>query len=126
MLCLWGSTTAAAIIGPAMLPTPTSWAPGLRCPRCKRRHRSWYAVACCRWERGLCWVNGDPPADGPCFACVSFCRGVHYGSEFITATLWSRLSEAEEAKHIIDVSACGGACNRQHVIFTMRSAAADK
>ena len=78
--------------------------PGAVCPDCGRRHRTWRAVATCRWRDGLVWVAGEPPASQPCFAVVSFCPS---GT---TVTLWADRQEAEKRKGLIDRLACGGRC----------------
>jgi hypothetical protein len=100
------------------------WAPGLRCRSCGRRHKTWHAVASCRWRKGLSWVQGDPPASGPCVACVSFCRGAHYGHEYVTVTLHATEAEALRRKAGIDSSGCGGSCTKKHRIFMMTPPAA--
>jgi hypothetical protein len=89
------------------------------CDTCGRSHRSWYSLASCRWRRGLLWVQGDPPAGGPCWALVSFCRHPGYRGPAITVTLWSDLAEAQASKACIDRLACGGSCSRQHRIFNL-------
>ena len=50
----------------ARLTEPDTYAPGVSCPDCHRRHRTWRAVTECRWKSGLEWVTGNPPASGPC------------------------------------------------------------
>jgi hypothetical protein len=27
------------------------WAPGVPCPRCGKRHKTWFRVASCRWHK---------------------------------------------------------------------------
>jgi hypothetical protein len=66
---------------------------------------------------------GHAPATGPCFASVSFCRHPGYRSDYITVKLFPTMAEALEAKESIDKGACGGACSRQHRVFTMHPAA---
>jgi hypothetical protein len=87
------------------------------CDTCGRTHRSWYNLATCRWRRGLLWVQGDPPAGGPCWAVVSYCG--RYGGPNITVTLWNSFDKALEAKRFIDELACGGCCSRRHRIFDL-------
>jgi hypothetical protein len=88
----------------ARLTDSETYAPGTPCPDCGRRHRTWRAVAECRWRDGLEWVTGNPPAGGACYAVVSiYPRGV-------TVTLWALPAEAERAKALIDRLACGGRC----------------
>jgi hypothetical protein len=87
-------------------------APFTRCPRCGRRHRSWYALAECLWPR-VAWVQGDPPARRPCFALVSNCSPAR------TVTLWPSLAAAEQSKAMIDRLACGGCCRRDHAIYLL-------
>lgn len=43
------------------------------CGYCGRRHRSWHAVAKCRWDRAV-WISGNPPPGGSCFAVASACH----------------------------------------------------
>jgi hypothetical protein len=85
-------------------------APGQPCPRCGRRHRSWYRVAHCVWPRSI-WIAGDPPWQGLCYALLSFCP------PGLTVTLWPTLAEAQGSKHEIDVTHCGSRCRRDHVIY---------
>jgi hypothetical protein len=97
---------------------PRDWAPpGATCPRCGRRHRTWYAGASCRWRLDLLWAQGDPPAGGPCFAVVSFCG--RYAGPHVTVTLWADRAAAQAAKALIDRLACGGRCSGQHYLYAM-------
>jgi hypothetical protein len=90
----------------------------VRCLRCGRAHRSWRAVAMCRWPRAL-WISGDPPISGPCYASVSDCPC--FRRVGLTAILYATRAEAEAAKRVIDATACGGGCSRQHrVVEVMR------
>jgi hypothetical protein len=68
------------------------------CETCGRSHRTWYNFAQCRFKRRLLWVSGNPPAGGPCFALVSFCRHPGYKGACNTVTLWADYGEALEAK----------------------------
>src|SRR5262245_10034673 len=90
----------------------------LDCPYCGRRHRSWYNFARCHFRRGLIWVQGDPPINGPCWATVSHCRKGRCSS-YLTVTLWETAAEAEQAKAGIDRWACGGGCCRHHRVYTL-------
>jgi hypothetical protein len=82
------------------------------CGRCRRRHRSWRAVAQCRWQKAL-WISGNPPFDGSsCYASVSDCPC--FRRVGLTAVLHATRAEAEAAKRLIDKYACGGGCSRQH------------
>jgi hypothetical protein len=101
---------------------PADWAPGMPCPRCGKRHQTWFRVASCRWHKGLCWVCGHAPATGPCFASVSFCRHPGYRSDYVTVMLFPAPEEAEAAKATIDRTGCGGACSRQHRLYEMHPA----
>jgi hypothetical protein len=76
-------------------------------------------VASCRWREGLAWVWGDPPADGPCHAVVSFCRTATSRGEYVTVTLWPTEAEALTSKAEIDRTGCGGSCTRNHRLVTM-------
>jgi hypothetical protein len=89
-------------------------APGQPCPRCARRHRSWYRVAHCVWPRSI-WIAGDPSWRGPCFALESFCP------PGLTVTLWESLAEAQESRHQIDTLHCGSRCRGDHVIYQLGS-----
>jgi hypothetical protein len=87
------------------------------CQRCGRTHRTWHVAAKCRWKKGLCWVAGNPPAKGPCFALVSYCHHPAYRSDYVTVTLWRTRPEAENSKRMIDGTGCGGSCSRRHYIY---------
>jgi hypothetical protein len=68
------------------------------CHGCGRAHRTWRALAKCRWRKAE-WVSGNGR-----FASVSYCpRG-------ITVQLYADRVEAEQAKAFIDRLACGGRC----------------
>jgi hypothetical protein len=86
------------------------------CRRCGRYHRSWRAVALCRWPRAE-WVAGAPAWRGPCYASVSLCPG--YGRAGVTAILYATAGEAHAAKSLIDRLACGGGCSRQHCVVAL-------
>jgi hypothetical protein len=86
-----------------------NYAPGLPCPDCGRRHKTWLAVARCHWREGLLWVNGNPPSHGDCYAVVSMCPHAGTGDN-VTVTLWENRQDAEKAKAMIDRTACGGRC----------------
>jgi hypothetical protein len=91
---------------------PSDWRPGRCCPGCTgTRHRSWRRVAGCRWRRA-CWIVGNPPAEGPCFALLAWCR-------VLTVTLWETWAEAEAALADIDRGRCGGQCHRDHEIVVL-------
>jgi hypothetical protein len=86
----------------------------IHCAWCGRSHRSWRALAACRWQRGLLWVQGNPPAGGGCWAVVSTC-----GASDVTVTLWSSQGEALAAKAAIDTTGCCGGCSGQHTLFDL-------
>jgi hypothetical protein len=90
--------------------------PGAICQTCGTKHRSWHAVASCRWRRA-CWIitNGNLDPGKPCYATLSFCGGPGQ----MTCMLWSDLSEAESGMRIIAKSGCGGRCTRQHRLIAM-------
>jgi len=73
---------------------------------CERRHRGYRTLARCMWRRAA-WVSGEGA-----FALVARC-GV------ITVSLWPTLAAAEESKRLIDATACGGRCTRQHEIIKL-------
>src|SRR5262245_54224974 len=93
----------------------------LNCPGCGRTHRTWYALARCRWRRGLAWVAGNPSADGPCYALVASCGHLvnRRVEPAITVTLWEDRAEAEARKRLIDGHGCGNRCSRQHQIYAL-------
>jgi hypothetical protein len=97
-----------------------TWAPpGRHCPSCGKRHRTWHAVARCRWRRGLTWCQGDPAPDAPCWAVVSRCP--HYRGPCTTVSLWPTMAQAESVKLELDETGCGAICWRLHDIHPMRS-----
>lgn len=73
---------------------------------CTRAHRTNQVFARCIWKWAH-WVAGEGQ-----FASVSRCRGT-------TVALYERLEHAEQAKRVIDSSACGGACSRRHEIVRL-------
>src|SRR5262245_15171911 len=93
-------------------PTLPASRPGTPCQDCGRRHRSWYAVAECRWRKAL-WIRGDPRPWGPCYAVVSEC------DPGCTVTLWPTVAEAESSKALIDRLACGGGCYKAHRLYQL-------
>jgi hypothetical protein len=88
-----------------------SWAPGLPCPRCRRRHQTWNTVVACRWP-GLDWVIGRVPPDAPCHAVLADCRRGR------TVTLWETLEKAEQTRRFLDIvhRRCPAG---DHHVFTM-------
>jgi hypothetical protein len=90
------------------------YAPGRICPRCWKRHRSWYAVARCRWKRHL-WVSGNPPVNRDAYATISDCGRVYPPTLSLrTIVLHPTREKAEAALDLINRVSCGGACSRQH------------
>ena len=68
------------------------------CPKCGKAHRTWYALANCRWPKAE-WIAGNGP-----WASLSLCpRG-------LTVELHDNRDEALTAKRVIDQTRCGGAC----------------
>jgi hypothetical protein len=98
-------------------PSDADWVLANECEWCGRHHRSWYTAARCRWRRGLCWVAGNPPTAGPCWALVSYCRHPTARGGVITVTLHESLESAEKSKRVIDRTGCGGSCRRDHEIY---------
>lgn len=78
------------------------------CARCGSRHRTWERLASCLL-RPLEWAYGDGP-----WASVSDCRGIR------TVQLYTTREAAENAKEMIDRTACGGRCIRNHYIRDLR------
>jgi hypothetical protein len=96
------------------------WRPGRYCPFCtNRRHRTWGAVAACRFRRNLLWVQGDPPADGPCYATVSRCRRRGYRGPWVTVKLHATRAAAEQSMKLIAAIGCGGGCYRGHELVVL-------
>jgi hypothetical protein len=85
-------------------PPGTASAP---CPNCGARHRTWRTLAECRWPKAI-WVYGNGR-----WASVSDCRPA------VTVELHPTRESAEQAKRIIDTTACGGRCSRQHLIVDL-------
>lgn len=73
---------------------------------CTRRHRTWRTAADCIWPRAE-WVTGDGP-----YALLAYCH-------VLTVTLWDDPDDAEHQKRIIDATACGHACSRNHEIIQL-------
>lgn len=78
-----------------------------RCRRCGRRHRSWRALAKCRWP-GAHWVGGEGP-----FASVSSCRPGD------SVELYATRQQAERARARIDEWGCCGGCTLLHRVVDL-------
>jgi hypothetical protein len=96
--------------------TTTTTAATPVCCRCGRRHKSWRAVALCRWPKAI-WIAGNPPFDGPCYASVSSCPGFRRSGP--TVILYRTEARAMEGKKLIDGLGCGGGCCRMHKVERM-------
>jgi hypothetical protein len=96
-----------------------------RCSRCgKRQHTSWYSYATCLFRKRLLWAQGDPPREGPAWACVSRCG--HYTTYIATTvTVWPTEAAALSAKAGIDRFACGGTCTRNHSVLFLGASLAE-
>jgi hypothetical protein len=70
-------------------------------------HRRYKTLAKCLWPRA-CWVAGEGP-----WATLAHCKA-------LTIQLHRTRERAEEAKRIIDSSACGGGCYGAHEIVRLR------
>lgn len=73
---------------------------------CESAHRTYRTMAKCVWRRAA-WIQGNGP-----YASVAYCR-------VTTVMLYATAAEAEEAKAIIDASACGGRCSRRHEVIQL-------
>jgi len=74
---------------------------------CNAKHRTYRTMAKCVWRRAA-WIMGDGE-----YASVAWC---HRGA---TVQLHATAGEAEQAKAIIDASACGGRCTRRHEVIRL-------
>jgi hypothetical protein len=90
--------------------------PFRRCYICRRRHRSWFALANCVFPRAA-WILGNPDPAGPCFAVVSNCPGG------VTVALYATREAAAAAKEAIDGFGCGGRCLGRHEVQQLGPAA---
>lgn len=82
-----------------------------RCPRCRRRHQTWNAVARCRWPRAE-WVHGAGP-----FATLAHCGG-------LTVMLHRIRAEAEQALRFLGQFGCSGRCHGRHELVELTGASA--
>lgn len=71
--------------------------------------KSWRTEARKRWGRKASSIDGDGQ-----FALLAWCR-------VLTVTLWQTRDEAEKEKKVIDETACGGYCTRNHEIVDLGS-----
>ena len=81
--------------------------PPAPCPRCGRRHRTADAWVQCRFGKPL-WTEGRGR-----YASVSLCHGD------VTVIFFSTREDAEQAKRVIDNTACGGCCRRRHFVMEL-------
>jgi hypothetical protein len=79
----------------------------IRCKFCRRQHRSYNAIARCKFKRAA-WVDGEGP-----WGLIAWCGEV-------TISLWETREEAEKAKQSIDQAGCGGRCTKDHTIWDFR------
>ena len=77
---------------------------------CTRRHGTYHVAAKCIWPRAV-WIIGEGR-----FALLAWCR-------VLTVTLHDNPTSAEEAKALIDHTACGGMCSRRHEIVEITDTA---
>lgn len=80
-------------------------APQLPCSDCGKMHRTFKAVAKCRWATHR--VTGDGP-----WASFSACAR--------TIKLFATRAEAEQMKAVIDSSTCGGRCTKRHWVTRLK------
>lgn len=64
---------------------------------CQRQHRSYRTLAKCMWPRAT-WISGHGP-----YATLARCRA-------LTVQLHSTITDALQAKRVMDASGCGGRC----------------
>lgn len=91
--------------------------PQLPCSDCGKMHRTFKTVAKCRWPSAH-WVTGNGP-----WASFSACGSGRYDSA-LTIMLFKTRAEADQAKAIIDSSACGGRCTKRHWVTRLKEAGA--
>lgn len=85
-----------------------------RCRRCGAQHRTWHALAKCRFCRsGHDWTAGNAR-----YASVAFCP------RCVTVFMYPTLQEALDAKAAIDAGGCGGMCHRNHKVFDLAAGGA--
>jgi hypothetical protein len=70
-------------------------------------------MAKCIWPRAA-WIIGDGA-----FASVSYCGRAAYRGRYVTVELHRTAGGALAAKGIIDATACGGHCTRQHAVVEL-------
>jgi hypothetical protein len=88
--------------------------PGERCRGCQVKHKTWLAVACCRWRVTRWPIMGCPPPDGLCYVMLAECGGPP------AVSLWPSLEEAERAFGRIAAAGCGPGCQRdRHGLFVL-------
>jgi hypothetical protein len=73
---------------------------------CRRTHTSYYQLAKCIWRRSE-WVAGNGP-----FATLAHCR-------VLTVQLHTTEDAARRALALIDATACGGRCYRDHQLVRL-------
>jgi len=74
--------------------------------RCGREHRSHRALANCLWPRAA-WIAGTGR-----YALLAHC-------DVLTIQLHRTMRAALDSKAAIDLTACGGACQRSHEIVDL-------
>lgn len=84
--------------------------------KCEKNHRTYRTFAECAW--GQKGIPVDAIGDGP-FASVSTCARDYSLPSYrriTTVYLFATAEEAARAKALIDATACGGNCRKQHEV----------
>ena len=76
-------------------------------------HRTYLAVAKCRWPRAN-WITGEGE-----YAVISDCKHGPTDRDCMTVTLWPTLDEAAKALAQISWTGCGGRCSNDHSIVRL-------
>lgn len=90
---------------------------------CKRKHRTYLALARCIW-RNAWWIREvdsmNAPVGTPCrFASVSYCRKPYIRGDQTTVYLHDDANSARAAKKWIDACGCGGGCQKNHRVIKL-------
>jgi hypothetical protein len=88
--------------------------------KCEKKHRSYRTFAECAWKQK--GIPVDASGDGP-YASVSTCArdyGLPSYRRITTVHLYETAEDAEKAKKLIDDTACGGNCKKQHEVVRIQ------
>ncbi|WP_409186711.1 hypothetical protein F9C11_21720 [Amycolatopsis sp. VS8301801F10] len=79
---------------------------------CSAKHRTWRTLAACMWPQAA-WISGEGQ-----YATVSRCSESAV-RQVVSVALHDDLAKAKEALDLINATACGGRCVKDHELIKL-------